>query len=146
MDDPARDAPVELDAPPVDRLHEGGPTPPAEADAAAAVRGLFASQPMRFPNAYAWLMLFSAMDIMLTWVILSRGGREVNGLANWVIQSFGLNGMIIYKFALVLFFVVLCEMVGKLRHSSGMMLSRAGVAIGVFPVVWSLGLLFRHTA
>jgi len=140
MDDPARDTPAEIDAVPADPLpHDAG-----SVDAAEATRGLFASQPMRYPNAYAWLMLFSAMDIMLTWVILSRGGREVNALADWVIKQFGLNGMIIYKFALVLFFVVLCEMVGKLRDRSGITLSRVGVAIGAFPVVWSMGLLLRH--
>lgn len=141
MDDPARDTPAEIDAVPAEPL----PTDAGSVDAAGAARGLFASQPMRYPNAYAWLMLLSAMDIMLTWVILSRGGREINGLANWVIQSFGLNGMIVYKFVLVLFFVVLCELVGKLRDTSGRTLSRVGVVIAAFPVVWSMGLLARHT-
>lgn len=128
------------------------PTPRENADepeyrpasAADAARGLFTHRPMLFPNAYAWLMLFSAMDIMLTWVILNRGGHEVNALANYVIMRFGPNGMIIYKFALVLFFVVLCEFIGRLRIDSGRLLSKVGVAIGVFPVAWSLMLLFRH--
>ena len=110
--------------------------------ASQAVRGLFSSNPMLFPNAYTWLLLFSALDIMLTWVILRRGGREVNAIAEWVIQRFNLEGMIVYKFVLVLVFVLLCEVVGRLRLSSGRTLSGIGVAIASVPVLWSTWLLF----
>lgn len=115
------------------------------ATAGEATHGLFSARPMLFPNAYTWLLLFSAMDIMLTWVILSHpSGREVNALANMVIQRFGLEGAIVYKFGLVLFFIVLCEFVGRLRLNSGRGLSRVGIAIAAFPVVWSLWLLLNH--
>jgi len=105
------------------------------------VRGLWSDRPMMFPNAYVWLLLFSAMDVMLTWVVLQLGGAEINGLADWFISRYGLTGMTIYKFSLVVIFVVLCEIVGRLRTSSGRMLSRVGVLIAVFPVVWTLVLL-----
>ncbi len=115
------------------------------ATAGEATRGLFTTRPMLFPNAYTWLLLLSAMDIMLTWVILSHPhGQEVNALANMVIQRFGLEGAIIYKFGLVLFFIVLCEFIGRLRLSSGRGLSRVGIAIAAFPVVWSLWLLLMN--
>src|SRR5262249_30759008 len=33
--------------------------------------------PVRYPNEYVWLVFVSALDVMLTWVVLSTGGGEV---------------------------------------------------------------------
>jgi len=101
---------------------------------------------MHYPNAYTWLLLLSAMDIMLTWVILSFGGGEVNPLARWIIDHWQLTGMITYKFSLILFFIMICEIVGTLRDTTGLMLSRFSVCIAMVPVVWSLVLLARFSA
>lgn len=100
---------------------------------------------MRYPNAYAWLLLLSAMDIMLTWVILHFGGREVNAIARHVIDHYGLNGVIIYKFVLILFFILVCEVVGSMREPTGRMLSKISVAIASIPIIWSMLLLSRFT-
>lgn len=102
------------------------------------------STPMRYPNAYVWLLFFSAMDIMLTWVIFTNGGREVNPIAEQVIFRWGLDGMILYKFILVLFFILMCEFIGKQRDRTGQRLSQLGVLIAAFPVCWSLTLLLVH--
>ena len=99
---------------------------------------------MRYPNSYAWLLLLSSMDIMLTWVILLFGGSEVNPLARQIIDHFGLPGMIIYKFALIVFFITICEIVGTLRDSTGWLLSKFSVMIACVPVVWAMYLLARH--
>lgn len=99
---------------------------------------------MRYPNAYVWLLLLSSMDIMLTWVILLFGGSEVNPIALWVIDHFQLPGMIIYKFALIVFFIGICEVVGTLRDSTGWLLSRLSVMIACIPVFWAMYLLWRH--
>ena len=99
---------------------------------------------MRYPNAYVWLLLLSSMDIMLTWVILLFGGSEVNPIARKVIDHFGLSGMIIYKFALIVFFIGICEVVGTLRDSTGWLLSRLSVMIACIPVFWAMYLLWRH--
>ena len=98
---------------------------------------------MHYPNAYTWLLLMSALDIMLTWVILYKEGREVNPIASYVIDKYDLEGMIIYKFVLILFFIAICEIVGTLRAPTGKVLSRVSVAIASVPVVWSLFLLAR---
>ncbi len=99
---------------------------------------------MRYPNSYAWLLLLSSMDIMLTWVILLFGGSEVNPIALWIIKRFELPGMIIYKFALIVFFIAICEIVGTLRDSTGWLLSKFSVMIACVPVVWAMYLLARH--
>ena len=63
-----------------------------------------ANRRTRYPIAYAWLLVISALDIILTWIILGKGGREVNPRAREVIDDWGLDGMIAYKFGLILFF------------------------------------------
>lgn len=96
---------------------------------------------MRYVHSHAWLLLFSALDVIMTWIILNDGGREVNPIADAVIDAYGLDGMIVYKFVLIAFFIVICEAVGTLRDSAGRSLSRVSVAIAMVPVVWSLILL-----
>ena len=54
-----------------------------------------------------WFLLFSSVDIILTWHILRKGGLEVNPLARVVIEHWDLAGAIAFKFSLVLFVVVI---------------------------------------
>ena len=99
-------------------------------DAAEAVRDLLAGRPMLFIGAYMGLLLFSAMDVVLTWVILSLpDGQEVNALARLVIERFGWGGAIVYKFLLVTIFILVCEVVGRIQF---------GLARGECFPVWVL--------
>ena len=52
--------------------------------------------PLKYQQAYLWLVLVSAMDIMLTWIVLYVGGKEVNPIAEYVIRSTGLAGMLTF--------------------------------------------------
>ena len=98
---------------------------------------------MQYPNAYAWLVFFSAMDVMLTWMILDPfGGEEVNPVADYIIESWGWFGASAFKFALTLFAILMCEFVGRLRKPAGRRLSAIMVIISAIPVTWSLLLLF----
>ncbi|MCD6404736.1 MAG: hypothetical protein J7M19_02805 [Planctomycetes bacterium] len=56
-------------------------------------------------------ILVNFADLVLTGLAFSVGAREVNILANWVIVRFGLTGMVIYKFALVTFVLLICQYV-----------------------------------
>ncbi|MBX2852710.1 MAG: hypothetical protein KTR15_13320 [Phycisphaeraceae bacterium] len=116
----------------------------ASADAVEEKPATLLTRHMRYPNSYAWLLLLSSMDIMLTWVILLFGGAEVNPIAREVINRFELPGMIIYKFALIVFFIIICEVVGTLRDSTGWLLSKFSVMVACVPVVWAMYLLARH--
>lgn len=91
--------------------------------------------PVRYPNLYAWLVLLSALDVMLTWVILHLGGREANGAAALIIGRFGLPGMVIFKFGLVAFVIALCEAVGKRNPAAGERLAVWAVALTCVPVI-----------
>ena len=106
--------------------------------------GLLDLPEMAFQELYIWLIFVSSLDIMLTWVILRNGGEEVNPVAELVIDAWGLNGAILFKFALVLFVIVACEAVARVRPVTARLLIWFGVLISAFPPVWSVGLLFFY--
>jgi hypothetical protein len=118
----------------------------------------FHRRPVLYPNHYVWFVLFSALDIMLTHRILGAekfsgvmdevfgpagpfNGREMNSLADWIIHRFGLWGAIGFKFASVIFVVLVCEYVGRRVPKSGRRLANVVVALSIVPVAWELALL-----
>jgi len=104
--------------------------------------GFVRSPEMHFQNTYVWVIFISSLDIMLTWKILSRGGIEVNPVAAIVIDAWGMHGAIAFKFALMMWVIVACEILARLRRSAGRFLATAAIVISAMPVVWSLFLLF----
>ena len=105
---------------------------------------LAGSPEMRHQSAYVWLIFFSSLDIMLTWAILRRGGEEVNPVAKQIIGMWGLHGAIVFKFALMLFVIVSCEVISRRQEKSGKRLAWLAVGIAAFPVIYSFGLLIDH--
>ena len=101
-------------------------------------RPLALLQAARYPQAYVWFVFISSLDVMLTWIILHLGGREVNFLANYVLQRWELIGVVVYKFALVSLIVCICEVVGHSRPQTGRALARFAVLITLLPVIIAL--------
>ena len=99
---------------------------------------------MHFQNTYAWLILISSLDIMLTWKILDRGGMEVNPLAAIVIDAWGMQGAIAFKYALMMWVILACEFLARMRGNAGRLLAYTAVVVSATPVVWSLFLLAVH--
>jgi hypothetical protein len=90
-----------------------------------------------FPNLYLWLVFFASLDIILTRVILFFSGVEMNPIAQMVIEKFGVPGMAVFKFAVVSFVIIVCEVVGRTRRPTAQKLAVFAVLITGFPVVWS---------
>ncbi len=104
----------------------------------------------RYPNTYVWFIFLASLDILLTYLILhpilfakdatmteSRGTEE-NTLANWVIETWDVPGMVVFKFILVIFVVLLCEIIGRQREATGRRLAEWAVAITSIPIVVAL--------
>lgn len=64
---------------------------------------------LRHPFAYLALILVSMLDVIFTCVIVSRGGQELNPIADEVIAHGGLHVLPCYKLTLLLLLVLLCE-------------------------------------
>lgn len=99
---------------------------------------------MRYQSGYVWFVFISSLDIMLTWLILNKGGVEVNPVAKLVIDSWGLPGAIGFKFALTLFVIIACEITGRRKDRVGRNLIIVAIVISALPVIWSLLLLFTN--
>ncbi|MFZ9915561.1 MAG: DUF5658 family protein, partial [Phycisphaerales bacterium] len=106
--------------------------------------GFVRSPEMHFQNHYTWFVFVSSLDIMLTWKILDRGGLEVNPVAKLVIDAWGMHGAIAFKFALMLWVIVACEILARMKRSAGKLLATLAVVISAMPVAWSLTLLLWH--
>ena len=101
--------------------------------------------PVLYQNHYVWFVFVSALDIMLTWVVLFHEGYEANLIADHIIRRYGLAGLVLYKFALVTFVVCLCEFIGRRSHGAGQRLARWAIAITCIPVIMALAQLLIHT-
>ena len=107
----------------------------AESVGAAAGEAGALGRHVLYPDRYAWYVLVSALDIMLTVTLLVHlGAREVNMLAQRSIELFGTWGLIGLKFFSVVLVVAICEWVGRVRIASGRRLATAAIFISLFPV------------
>ena len=97
---------------------------------------------VRYPNEYVWLVFVAAMDIMLTWLVLSLGGAEVNPIANLVLVLGGFPAMVLFKFAAIVLVVLICEFIGARQERTGRNLARAAVGISAIPIVLAMMQLF----
>lgn len=91
-----------------------------------------------YTASYVGLMLVSFLDIAFTWVILNRGGSEMNPVADLVIRSTGLAGLISFKFTLLVVLVLLCEFIGRQRPRICLWLPPLLVVIWGLPPLWSI--------
>jgi hypothetical protein len=92
-----------------------------------------------FPNHYCWYILACALDLLLTATILIHfGGIEVNGVAHRIIESFGLGGLVAFKFATVLLVVGICEVIGRRHEARGRRLAEWAIALSAIPVMLAL--------
>ncbi len=103
-----------------------------------------------YPDHYAWYLLGSALDIVVTTFILEHMGlgnehgvepvgREVNVLAARLIDVMGIWGLIALKFSTVIVVILVCETVGRRRPRLGRALATTAVVLSALPV--GLGLL-----
>lgn len=99
---------------------------------------------MRYQNAYVWLVFVSALDVFLTMLVLYVWkGHEVNPMAKAIIAHMGFQWTIAFKFGLIVFVIVICEVVGRKSDRAGRQLSIVAVVISAIPVAYTFALLFR---
>ena len=113
-------------------------------DAGGAINqpGFLSLPQMRYPNAYTWLVLVSALDLILTsLVVYLWNGYEANPVAAAVIDAMGYVWAVVFKFAIVVFVILICEGIGRRSDRDGRALAGGAVVISGIPVAYTLGLL-----
>jgi hypothetical protein len=96
------------------------------------------TQPILYPKMYSTYILLAAMDVLLTALILSIGGIEVNPIANWILSHGEHPALTFFKFGTVAFVLVACEIVGRHRTHLGRNLAEWAIAINTIPVAVAL--------
>ncbi len=119
--------------PPTTPINPGGPREPREPP--TATNG---GPPLLHPYHYVAIVLLGAADIALTRLIIALGGREVNSLALWVLRHFDIYGLVIYKFALIVVVVLICEAIGRRKPPVATRLAEWAIALTAVPVVVSI--------
>ncbi len=100
--------------------------------------------PMRYQNSYVWLVFVSALDLILTMlVIYIWKGHEVNPIAATIIQHMGFRWTIAFKLGIILLVIIICEVVGRREDRAGRRLAIAAVVVSALPVIYTFALLFQ---
>ncbi len=114
------------------------------ADPGRAAPSFLSLPQLRYPNAYAWLILVSALDLILTLLVVYEWeGYEVNPIAKAVIDGMGFVWAIVFKFGIVVLVVIICDVIGRRDDRSGRTLAIGAVIINAIPVAYSFALLIH---
>jgi hypothetical protein len=110
----------------------------------------------QYPRHYPWFITLAGLDILLTWIVLSLGGQELNAVARLALDLAGIPGMIALKLAAVFIVCAVCEYAGRRKPHLGRGVANLAIAANTIPVTvaclcltqFVLGLLesspFRH--
>lgn len=90
--------------------------------------GIFRHQVL-YPMHHTWFVFMSALDLLVTGLVLYRGGAEMNWVADYVILHHGRAGIVIFKFAIVALVLMICEWVGRRRPETGRSLATWAVVL-----------------
>jgi len=96
---------------------------------------------LRFAKTYYWLIAVSFLDVVMTHVILRRGGSELNPLAAQVITFGGLPGMLTYKMLLLICLVLLCELLALSRLRFASIVTIGVTCLWSLPPLWAIAQL-----
>lgn len=91
--------------------------------------------PILYPKTYAAFLMVAAMDVICTWMVLSLGGREINVIANMLLQRWDVHGLLLLKFGVCVMVLLTCEFVGRRRPITAIRLGIAAIVLNIFPVV-----------
>ena len=100
---------------------------------------------MRYQNAYVWLVLVSALDIILTLLIVHLWpAHEANPLAAAIMSVMGFGWAIVFKLSTILLVIVMCEVVGRYDDRAGFGVVAAGIVLNSLVVAYTLLLMFSE--
>jgi len=114
------------------------PTAGMDGGASVAVRQ---RHEVLFLPLHMLFVVVSILDIFFTNLILSLDGREVNPIANLVLEHWAMNGMIAFKFCLVALVVIIIEEVGRQQYAKGRWLAIVSISISSVPIFLAVGQL-----
>ena len=90
-------------------------------------------------------ILASALDVFMTYILLRQEGFvESNPIAQYFLNSWGVRGMVYFKFAVVAFVVLLAQVIARWKEETARRLLNFGAAVVAFVVIYSFTLYLRQ--
>ena len=99
-------------------------------------------------NESLLLVVLSICDLLMTYVLLRKGGHfyEANPIARWIFERWNIAGMTAFKFGLVAFIVILCEIIERRRPRVGRAIMLLGCIAALLVIVQGVWLYLGHLA
>ncbi|HEY3328437.1 MAG TPA: DUF5658 family protein [Capsulimonadaceae bacterium] len=91
---------------------------------------------------YLGFLLFNLFDLFLTGYIFRHSGQEANGLALWVLHTFGLRGFAIFKFLMVIFIIVICDVISLYSLERARQVITGACVLYLLVIFWETFLIF----
>tara|TARA_R100000789_G_scaffold80433_1_gene75624 strand:- start:1579 stop:1950 length:372 start_codon:yes stop_codon:yes gene_type:complete len=89
-------------------------------------------------------ILVSALDIFMTWILLSGGGFiESNPIARFFLDHWGRKGFVGFKFACVAVVCIIAQIVATQKPHLARLILLVGISVVSFVVIYSLTLWMR---
>ena len=105
---------------------------------------MFTKRDLVLGQEYFGFLLLSIFDLFLTGYIFKYGGIEANGLPAWILGHFGLMGLALFKFWMVMFLIVICEVIAMFSVERARFVILGGCAVYVLVVIYECILIFQN--
>lgn len=127
--------------------------PVARARTVAGIRGgppswlrILVGEDLRTLQASSWLIMFSLLDLLMTYVLLRQGvnAYEANPIAQWWFARWNIAGMTAFKFLMVGLIISICEIIERHRPYVGQVVLWLGSAAAGLVILHGLRLYLHH--
>ena len=96
-------------------------------------------------------ILASSLDVLTTWYLLYYGGTgdrawfvESNPIPRYFLYSWGFDALVYFKFALVAFVIVICQVIARRNLSVGRRVLNFATLLVTAVVVYSIALMVQN--
>ena len=89
-------------------------------------------------------LLLNLFDLFLTGYIFSHNGMEANGIAAYILTRFHQRAFAIYKFAMVVIIIIICEVVGTKSMKKARLIMLLGCSVYFAVVLYESYLIFNY--
>jgi len=93
---------------------------------------------------YLGFLLLNIFDLFLTGFIFRHSGQEANGIPALVLKYFHLAGFAIFKFAMVAFIIILCEIISLFKVERARQVIIGACALYVVIICYEAYIIFAY--
>jgi hypothetical protein len=105
---------------------------------------MFTKRELILSQEYLGFLLLSIADLFLTGWIFRHHGMEANRVALWVLRTFHESGFAIFKFVMVAFIIIVCEVICTTDVRKARSIILTGCAVYLFVVIYECVLICQN--